>query len=501
MKSMHCRKVAAAAYCRGAAGVFATMLAFADAGAADGYFDSAWPNGTGGGRITLTPGLASNIANDIAFRPDGSMVISLATSDSSGDFAAYTTCVISLTANGGYDYSFGPTQNGRACLNQFGSFPGKPSIGGRVLIQPDGKILVVGEYIDDLVNQKASAFVVRLTATGSLDTDAAGGAGYQAFQFGAADGVDASNAVSLALQADGKILVAGVGCVDAVAACNFDMGVARFTTQLLFDNTFNGNGRKLVGFDLGGSKSDVARDVLVQSDQKIVLAGTAQDATTTQAAIVRLDDVGAIDSGFGDQGRAHFLAGGSDLLVNSAMLDASGRILLAGSSNGKLVVARVRSDGVGLDGGYGGPGAGYSTSPAGTALIGFGAAVGAGWSDISDAAQGLALQSDGRIVVAGYAQLSNGAKNYNPFVVVRLLPDDGAIDTTFGITGKSFGLFSSSDVAASAFRPAFAPGARLMLVGTSTPPANSLTPSVGLGRLYTDLLFWGGFEPPSNDSN
>ena len=84
---------------------------------------------------------------------------------------------------------------------------------------------------------------------------------------------------------------------------------------------------------------------------------------------------------------------------------------------------------------------------------------------------------------------------------MRLLPDDGSLDATFGIGGKSFGLFSSSDVAGSAFRPAFAPGARLMLVGTSTPPANSLTPLVGLGRLYTDLVFWGGFELPTNDSN
>ncbi len=111
------------------------------------------------------------------------------------------------------------------------------------------------------------------------------------------------------------------------------------------------------------------------------------------------------------------------------------------------------------------------------------------------------IDFSGGILVAGYAQLANGPENYSPFVVVRLLPDDGSIDTTLGIGGKSFGLFNPSDVAASAFRPALARGARLMLVGTSTPPANSLTPSVGLGRLYTDLVFWGGFEPPTNDSN
>lgn len=475
--------------------------------AVDGYFDTNWPPGTGGGRITFTPGLAFNSVSGLAFQPDGKFVLALTTSDATTDFSKYVACVVRLDADGSYDYSFGPAQNGRACLNQFATLPDEISVSGlSLLVQPDGKIVLVGQYVEDIATAHASAFILRLTADGSaLDSSAAGGAGFVKFQFGTQAGAFQSVAEQVAVQSDGRIIVAGTGCSDNATPCNQDMAAARFDTALQFDPTFNGNGRTLVGFDLGGNQSDVADALVIASDGKILLAGNVAMAGSTAGGVVRLKADGTTDSTFGSQGRFHFLVNGGALLYAMA-IDANGKLVVAGTAdpdnapNSFMLAARILADGSALDTSFGGPGAGYAHNPAGSALVGYSGIIAGATQDLDVEARGVSIRSDGRIVIAGFATEVFSSTQATYFGAARLLPDDGALDLTFGISGRSYGLYVAGGGASYAQALGFAPGNHLMVAGPQYAAGTSATADAGLARLTTDLIFSSGFSPPTNSS-
>jgi uncharacterized delta-60 repeat protein len=487
--------------------IFAVLAIGADACATDGYFDAAWPPGSGGGRITFTPGQAFNSATGLAFQNDGKFVLAVTTSTGELDFSNYTVCLVRLQADGSYDYGFGPSKNGRACFGQFPGLPAKPSLAGlhSLLIQGDGKIVLGGTFIDDLANNKASAFVLRLTSDGSaLDTDAADGAGFVTFQYGTQSGVALSTVQAAKLQSDGYIVVGGSGCRDAVNPCNEDMALARFDTSLHLDSNFNSNGRELINFDLGGNQNDIGTALALQADGKIVIGGYVDTAAGSQGALARVKSDGTLDM-FGNQGRFHFSINGAILLYALA-IDANGKLVCvgtgnpSGSPNDVFLAARILADGSSLDAGFGGLGAGYTGTPSGAALIGFSAILSSA-QDLDVQARDVAIQSDGRIVVVGYANEVIDSSNHVYFGVARLLPDVGALDLSFGISGRGLGTFGVTTDSSYGQAAGFAPGNHLMVAGYDQPSYTATTADAGLARLNTDLIFWGGFEAPTDNSN
>src|SRR5207249_351544 len=82
-------------------------------------------------------------------------------------------------------------------------------------------------------------------------------------------------ATAVALQPDGKIVVAGYA---AVAAGNYDIAVARLSrADGSLDKSFSGDG--LLTIDYSGT-TDKASAVKVQNTGRILVAGTTQSATT-----------------------------------------------------------------------------------------------------------------------------------------------------------------------------------------------------------------------------
>jgi uncharacterized delta-60 repeat protein len=124
-----------------------------------------------------------------------------------------------------------------------------------VLVQPDGKILISG-YTS--VTDVFRAALVRLTSTGAIDTT-----------FGLVTSTASDKARGIALQADGKVVAAGAG--------NSDFAVLRFTSAGAPDTSFGTNGVLAVDFFAG---TDVANDVLVQPDGKLVVAGSARNSVS-----------------------------------------------------------------------------------------------------------------------------------------------------------------------------------------------------------------------------
>lgn len=184
-----------------------------------------------------------------------------------------------------------------------------------------------------------------------------------------------ARAHAVALQRDGKIVVAGVADGAAV--------VLRYLPSGALDPTFGTGGS--VRLALHGPV-DGAAALHVAADGRILLAAS-QARGGRRIALARLDTRGAPDARFGSDGLV--LAGleGHAVLARALAVDRAGRAVVAGSVAGEdgddLLLARFRPDGR-LDDAFGRVGF-VRTDLAGSA----------------DGAHALALQPDGRIVVAG----------------------------------------------------------------------------------------------------
>jgi len=111
---------------------------------------------------------------------------------------------------------------------------------------------------------------------GSLDGSfGAGGQGVTPF------GTGGDDATALAIQTDGKIVVAG----HASNGSNTDIAVARYNGNGTLDATFDTDGRLTTAI---GSSDDHAFGVALQSDGKIVAAGFSSNGSNNDFALVRI---------------------------------------------------------------------------------------------------------------------------------------------------------------------------------------------------------------------
>lgn len=160
-------------------------------------------------------------------------------------------------APGDLDPTFG--NGGIVITRDFGRFKSAAAMA----IQPDGKIIVVGEGKSYFGAPNWDFGVVRYNTDGSLDT-IFNGTGKVVTQVG---GGNFAGAASVAIQADGKIVVAGIryNCF----CSDYSFALVRYNPNGTLDTSFNGTG--IVITSVAG-KSDGASSVAIQSDGKIVVA-------------------------------------------------------------------------------------------------------------------------------------------------------------------------------------------------------------------------------------
>jgi uncharacterized delta-60 repeat protein len=291
----------------------------------------------------------------------------------------------------------------------FGSY----GAAARVVIQSDGRIITAGQ---DALGDFALA---RYTTTGALDTSFNGTGKVVTTPSGTCPG----GARALALQEDGKIVVAGTSCPNFTSTRNFT--VYRYNTDGSLDTTFGSSGKATVNFSAGASE---AYAVAVQGSS-IWVAGYAGSGF----ALARLTSSGALDYSFGSgSGSVTSIVGTSSAFANSLIIQADGKPVLAGyASSGGTVFALAR----------------YTTSGALDTTFGVGGKVltnvGGTFAGNSAIATSLAIQGNGSIVAAGYAN-STSAGNYR-FAAVRYT-STGALDSSFGSgTGKVLTTIGSDD--------------------------------------------------------
>ncbi len=221
------------------------------------------------GVATIAPGNFYNFVRGMMIQPDGKIVL---VGSCGATIIATAMCISRHNTNGTLDTSFNPG----------GTVPGtrievignsNDSYAMSVARQSDGKLVVAGTCVN---NSNSEFCLFRLTETGALDSAAFGTGG----KVITAINSDEDAVTSVAIQSDGKIVVAGAcssgGTFSSNGATKFC--VARYNTNGTLDTTgFNATapvvadrGKRMIAFD---SDYDGANAVFIQPDNKIVLAG------------------------------------------------------------------------------------------------------------------------------------------------------------------------------------------------------------------------------------
>jgi uncharacterized delta-60 repeat protein len=214
---------------------------------------------------------------------------------------------------------------------------------------------------------------------------------------------------ALAIQADGKIVVAGAMFIEPSGGRQAPASVlARYNKDGSLDNTFGDQGLVLRAFTGGTVPAEQALALAIQSTGKIVVTGSKiVQNSSTNGVITRYTTDGAIDTSFGTSGNVDLLFEGHVLKVQSD----DGILVAGGNSNSQtFAVQKLSSNGV-SDRIFGRNGVSLIQVQARPAMV-----------------NDMLVQPDGKIVLAGYRSTPS------QFILTRL-GLDGRLDTSFGNGG------------------------------------------------------------------
>ena len=261
------------------------------------------------------------------------------------------------------------------------------TIPGAVAVTPDGKYVVVGEvdHVLSSASWTAKGYVARYNADGTLDatfgtggwTTVAAGVGRAVAvqpdgkvvvagavgleRLTAAGAVDTAFGIngiqtgsdyygleyrSLALLADGQIVFAGDSPTPG-SSYSSRFAVGRLTAAGQFDPTFGKSGVAVSVFGTSTNAFNYLNGVAVQPDGKVVAAGWGQGfAGGIDAAVVlRFTAAGAADSTFGTLGFTTVTLGTGNAALSSVAVRPDGRLVVAGTVANTPAVAELEANG------------------------------------------------------------------------------------------------------------------------------------------------------------
>ncbi len=327
-----------------------------------------------------------------------------------------------------------------------------------LLIQPDGKLVVVGQT--DSESSTPSLAVLRYNSNGSLDTT---------FDIDGVATTDISTiysgydvAYSVVLQTDGKLVVAGDTFVPFPSLF---FVLARYNTNGSLDNSFSKDGVVVTNTSPPSELDSHSLDtLLLQPNGKLVAVGTTNLADFgnqfSSIGLVRYNANGSLDTRFSTDGIVtnDTVSGYVRYSVGGAVLQPDGKIVVGADAQlGTLddegsrdfLAARYSRDGS-LDTGFGN---------GGSAIANF---TGAGLSNSS--VNSVVRQDDGKILLVGQATDRTGVSGAVDFAIARYNAN-GTLDTSFGTNGKVLTDFSNGfDIAKSAV---LQPDGKLLVVGNT----------------------------------
>ncbi len=296
---------------------------------------------------------------------------------------------------------------------------------GKALLQPDGKIVVsIG-----LNGNLAKPALVRYNADGTPDA-AFGTNGVASVQIG----YQSSQITNIALQPDGKIV--GVGTADYFTNLGYnlnDFGVCRFNANGTLDNTFDGDGKKLIRMSEGSDQAetvDIDLSDPLYPTGKIVVGGAASPPGARLFATARLLPNGNLDASFDTDGiLVDAFTGNAQM--NAIKVLSDGKILTGGGAYNNstftfnLVMIRYNVNGT-RDNSFSGDGLVLYPS---------------GDSKTQSPVKAFQLLAGGKIIVAsGRVGFIGGT----PFVLSRY-NSDGSLDISFDTDGILTTVYNAPD--------------------------------------------------------
>lgn len=319
----------------------------------DGTLDSGFNSGTG----------LNNLVAAIALQSNNEIIIG----------GSFTTCnavsrnrLARLNTDGSLDFTFITDKGANNTVRS-------------VIQQPDGKILIGGVFT--LYNGIARSGIARLNADGTIDNS-----------FNPGIGIGGNTIFSMALQPDGKIVIAG----------NFTTYNGIVANRIA---RVNPDGSLDTGFITGTGANNIVSSVLLQTDGKILIGGSFTNYNgSAKNRIIRLDSNGALDTSFN-------IGAGANNVVQTMALQSDGKILIGGaftSYKGILInrIARINADGS------------FDTN----FTVGTGA---------NNTLNTIVLQADGKIMIGGNFTTFNG----NTVNRIARLISNGSLDTVFNASG------------------------------------------------------------------
>ena len=315
---------------------------------------------------SFNPG-ANGAVEALAVQADGKILVG-------GDFTTLRgqtrDYIGRLNADGSLDHSFNPRAGASAYVASVSS----------LAVQADGKILAGGAFTT--LRRQPRNWIGRLNADGSLDSS---------FNPGADDGL-VPGVNSLAVQADGKILVGGDFLTLAGQTRNY---IGRLNADGSVDTSFNPGLRGIYNTHSGITNGFV-NCIAVQADGKILVGGYFAGLDGQANCLGRLNANGSLDSSFNP---------GANAEAFSLAVQADGKILVGGAfdtlgGQTRNCLGRLNADGS-LDSSFN-PGA-------------------------SSYVYSLAVQADGKILVGGdFSTLGGQTRDY-----IGRLNADGSLDSSF----------------------------------------------------------------------
>ena len=346
--------------------------------------------------ITITPiGTANAFGRAVFIQPDGKVIMAcVANNGTDTDFV-----VARFTADGDLD----------ASLNEDGigltDFDGRTDIAEAIALDEFNRIIVAGSV------DRGDGFafgVARYLSDGTLDVSF-GDQGLVTQMIGIT-----GFCKSIAIQKDNKIVLGGYA-LNPVTQTN-EFVVMRFNTNGTPDSTFSDDGIVMTNMGVGAG---VANAILIQPDDKILLAGQVLNGATLrwEIAIARYNPDGLPDETWDEDGVVFTGSQDADFTIKAVALQEDRKIIVGGffgtaPSNNLFAVVRYHPGGR-LDETFG---------DEGIILDSYGAQ--------DNQVNEIVIQPDGQILIAGTSLQGNR----DLFAIARL-DTDGSFDDTFGEGG------------------------------------------------------------------
>ncbi|NQZ37720.1 MAG: T9SS type A sorting domain-containing protein [Crocinitomicaceae bacterium] len=254
------------------------------------------------------PGYYNNVRNSVVIQSDGKILLGGYGQHNTNDNSYFI--ILRYNTDGTLDNTFDTN----------GVVTGGLGQGYSMSILNDGKILLGGSYYEPWSN---TGFTIeRYNTNGTLDTT-----------FGIGGKVTTlispyGKSYSMDIQSDGKIVLGGYS--RSSGSSENDFTLARYNSNGSLDNTFGIGG--IITTPVGDGTYGSDNSVVIQSDGKIILAGTSKDGSNqNHFTLVRYNSDGTLDTNFGIGGKTVTPIGISFKSIGKSLgIDSNGKILLGG---------------------------------------------------------------------------------------------------------------------------------------------------------------------------